>query len=93
MAACKQASKQASKHTHARAQCGPASVGLAQARPNQLPPHHTLELTGQPQTLLYFSVTYEHTDADLGSCTSDTTRYVNYDNVFEVGRKCQWTCT
>ena len=28
------ASKQASKHTHARAQCSPASVGLAQARPN-----------------------------------------------------------
>ena len=29
------ASKQASKHTHARAQCSPASVGLAQARPNK----------------------------------------------------------
>ena len=28
------ASKQASKHTHARAQCSPASVGLAQAHPN-----------------------------------------------------------
>ena len=28
------ASKQASKHTHARAQCSNASVGLAQARPN-----------------------------------------------------------
>ena len=28
------ASKQASKHTHARVQCSPASVGLAQARPN-----------------------------------------------------------
>ena len=28
------ASKQASKHTHAREQCSPASVGLAQARPN-----------------------------------------------------------
>ena len=28
--------KQASKHTHARAQCSPASVGLAQARPNKL---------------------------------------------------------
>ena len=35
MAASKQASKQASKHTHARAQCSPASVGLAQAHPNQ----------------------------------------------------------
>ena len=33
MAASKQA-KQASKHAHARAQCSPASVGLAQARPN-----------------------------------------------------------
>ena len=30
-----QASKQASKHTHASAQCSPASVGLAQARPNK----------------------------------------------------------
>ena len=30
------ASKQASKHTHARAQCSPASVGLAQARPNKV---------------------------------------------------------
>ena len=29
-----QASRQASKHTHARAQCSHASVGLAQARPN-----------------------------------------------------------
>ena len=29
----KQASKQASKHTHACAQCSNASVGLAQARP------------------------------------------------------------
>ena len=29
-----QASKQTSKHTHARAQCSHASVGLAQARPN-----------------------------------------------------------
>ena len=28
------ASKQASKHTHAREQCSPASVVLAQARPN-----------------------------------------------------------
>ena len=28
------ASKQASKHTHARGQCSNASVGLAQARPN-----------------------------------------------------------
>ena len=28
-----QASKQASKHTHTRAQFSPASVGLAQARP------------------------------------------------------------
>ena len=26
--------KQASRHTHARAQCSHASVGLAQARPN-----------------------------------------------------------
>ena len=31
----KQASKQASRHTHARVQCSHASVGLAQARPNQ----------------------------------------------------------
>ena len=30
-----QASKQASRHTHARVQCSHASVGLAQARPNQ----------------------------------------------------------
>ena len=29
-----QANKQASKHTHARAQCSHASVGLTQARPN-----------------------------------------------------------
>ena len=29
-------SKQASKHTHTRAQCTHASVGLAQARPNKL---------------------------------------------------------
>ena len=29
------ASKQASKHTHTRAQCSNASVGLAQARPNK----------------------------------------------------------
>jgi len=29
-----QASKQASKHTHARVQWSHASVGLAQARPN-----------------------------------------------------------
>ena len=29
-----QASKQASKHTHARAQCSPTIVGLAKARPN-----------------------------------------------------------
>ena len=28
-------SKQASKHTHARAQCSHASVGLAQARPSK----------------------------------------------------------
>ena len=35
MATSKQAIKQASKHTHARAQCSPASVGLAQARPNK----------------------------------------------------------
>ena len=27
---------QASKHTHARAQCSHASVGLAQARPNYI---------------------------------------------------------
>ena len=33
MAASKQASKQANIHT--REQCSPASVGLAQARPNQ----------------------------------------------------------
>ena len=33
----KQASKQASKHTHTCAQCSHASVGLAQARPNQVP--------------------------------------------------------
>ena len=32
----KQASKQASKHTHMRAQCSHASVGLAQARPNNV---------------------------------------------------------
>ena len=30
------ASKQASKHTHVRTQCSPASVGLAQARPNYM---------------------------------------------------------
>ena len=30
----KQASKQANKHTHARAQCSHTNVGLAQARPN-----------------------------------------------------------
>ena len=30
------ASKQASKHTHACAQCSPASVGLAQACPNKI---------------------------------------------------------
>ena len=30
------ASKQTFKHTHARAQCSNASVGLAQARPNKL---------------------------------------------------------
>ena len=29
------ASKQTSKHTHARVQCSPASVGLNQARPNK----------------------------------------------------------
>ena len=29
------ANKQASKHTHIRAQCSPASVGLAQAHPNE----------------------------------------------------------
>ena len=32
----KQTSKQASRHTHARAQCSHTSVGLAQARPNYL---------------------------------------------------------
>ena len=39
------ASKQASKHAHARAQCSPASVGLAQARPNQIThdPHTTVD--------------------------------------------------
>ena len=36
MAASKQASKQASKHTHARAQCSNPSVGLAQTRPNNM---------------------------------------------------------
>ena len=30
------ASKQANKHTHARAQCSHASVGLAQACPNDI---------------------------------------------------------
>ena len=30
----KQANKQISIHTHTRAQCSPASVGLTQARPN-----------------------------------------------------------
>ena len=30
------ASKQASKHTHAHAQCSPASMGLTQAPPNYL---------------------------------------------------------
>ena len=35
MAASKQASKQGSKHTHKCAQCSPARVGLAQARPNE----------------------------------------------------------
>ena len=35
MAASKQASKQTFKHTHAQAQCSNASVGLAQACPNQ----------------------------------------------------------
>ena len=30
------ASKQANKHTHARAQCSHANVGLAHARPNYL---------------------------------------------------------
>ena len=36
MAASKQTKKQASKHTHTRAQCSNASVGLTQARPNKL---------------------------------------------------------
>ena len=34
MPASKQASKQSSKHTHTHAQCSNASVGLAQAHPN-----------------------------------------------------------
>ena len=34
-----QASKQASKHTHARAQCSHTSVGLAQARPKYMDSH------------------------------------------------------
>ena len=40
MAASKQASKQASKHTHARAQCSHANVGLAHARPNKQVKQH-----------------------------------------------------
>ena len=55
----KQASKQPSKHTHARAQCSPASVGLAQARPNQLvrfpttvPCHNTRTLWGSLSKLI-----------------------------------------
>ena len=41
------ASKQANMHTHARAQCSPASVGLAQTRPKKLLPtqyHCTREI-------------------------------------------------
>ena len=37
------ASKQASKHTHARVQCSHASVGLAQAHPNNPLATHSVE--------------------------------------------------
>ena len=41
MAANRQTDRQTYIHTHARAQCSHASVGLAQARPNN--PHHLPE--------------------------------------------------
>ena len=37
-------SKQASKHTHAHAQCSPASVGLTQGRPNNIKSLGTLHI-------------------------------------------------
>ena len=47
-------SEQASKHTRARAQCSNASVGLAQARPNNLrrfyPPKHCDKARALAQT-------------------------------------------
>ena len=48
MAASKQASKQASKHTHACAQCSHTSVGLAQARPNKSPDGTAFPLQANP---------------------------------------------
>ena len=53
-----QASKQVSKHTHAHAQCSHASVGLAQARPNNshpLPSHHH---TSHHHTLIQWQSQY-----------------------------------
>ena len=53
MAASKQASKQASKHTYSRAQCSHASVGLAQACPNySWKPKDTEVMVKNPQFLL-----------------------------------------
>ena len=51
--------KQASKHTHARAQCSHAIVGLAQARPKII----SVLVNGNVQTIsackeLYFSITF-----------------------------------
>ena len=68
------ASKQASKHTHARAQCSPASVGLAQARPNY---QHTLNMQLLSTYILLVNIVvlwyvqnedYERHFADITHC-------------------------
>ena len=64
-------SEQASKHTRARAQCSNASVGLAQARPNNFFVHSTHMGTfetpyyGFPHTLLAVLNRHEQYTLDI----------------------------
>ena len=70
---------QASKHTHACAQCSPASVGLAQARPNKnhmarRGGHHRLDLDEvKSTTSSFFAVDGSAGDKGVGESSVNWT--------------------